>query len=75
MQKYKIRNKPDIRETRLKSILDEKNIMQKQLAEMTGIKEYSINLICNGRRYDFRINTAKRICNALGLSMDEVFSD
>jgi DNA-binding Xre family transcriptional regulator len=61
--------------TRLKMILLEKKMSQKELAKLSDIGEYRISLLCNGIAKDLRISTAKRICEVLQVSLDDAFGD
>ena len=61
--------------TRLKTILLDKKMSQKELAKLSDIGEYRISLLCNGIVKDLRISTAKRICEVLQVSLDDAFGD
>ena len=61
--------------TRLKIILYEKRMSQKQLAKLSDVKEYKISLLCSGKSNDLFLSTAKRICEVLQVSLDDAFGD
>jgi DNA-binding Xre family transcriptional regulator len=59
--------------TRLKKILMYKGITQTELSEMTGIALYMISNLCSGKQKNIYLTNAKKICYALGLTLDDVF--
>lgn len=61
--------------TRLKILLAQRGMTQKDLAEMTGMEVYQISNLCSGRNRNPMMETAKRICLALGATLDEAFGD
>jgi DNA-binding Xre family transcriptional regulator len=61
--------------TRLKKVLNDKNISQKQLAKMSEVAEYKISQLCMGKSKDLFLSTAKRICEVLNVSLDDAFGD
>ena len=58
---------------RIKEILSEKNITQKQLSEMTGITQSAISHYMNGDRVPRGTNLLK-IARALGTTADDLLS-
>lgn len=60
--------------SRIKVILEEKNISQKQLANMTGITESSISHYVNGDRVPRGANLVK-IAEALETTADDLLSE
>ena len=58
---------------RIKEMLDEKNISQKQLSEMTGITESAISHYVKGDRIPRGANLVK-ISRALGTTTDDLLS-
>lgn len=52
-----------------------KNLSQEQLAEMVGLSQPSISLICNGNIKGLKFNVVKKLSEALDISMEEIFSD
>ncbi|HWY13072.1 MAG TPA: helix-turn-helix transcriptional regulator [Bacteroidia bacterium] len=65
----------EIGETKLKKILLEKRMMQKDLAKLANVEVYQISQIASGKKTNIMLDTAKRICNALNKTLDEVFGD
>lgn len=61
--------------TRLKKVLQDKGITQKELAANSDVGEYKISLLCSGKSKNIHLQTAKKICDTLELSLDEVFGD
>ena len=61
--------------TRLRVVLAQKGISQKDLAEMSGVEIYQISLLCSGKKTNIMLDTAKRIATALDVSLDEAFGD
>ena len=61
--------------TRLKNVLRNKNLTQKQLAEKSDIGEYKISLLCSGKARNIHLTTAKKICDVLNCTLDEAFGD
>lgn len=74
-QKYLVRKIRKKRRTNLMLILRDKKITQKKLAEMADMEVYQISKIATGMQKDLLMSTAKRICNALNVTLDEAFGD
>ncbi len=53
---------------RLKEILEKKNIKQKELAELTHIRESTISDICRGTRTVMNFDHIARIAEALNIT-------
>lgn len=45
------------------------------LSEMANLEISQICRICNGQQKDMLLSTAKKICNALDISLDEAFKE
>ena len=52
---------------RLKELLDERGIKQKELAEMTGIRESTISDICRGSRTVMNFEHISKIAEVLNI--------
>lgn len=52
------------------SILKQKDMKQKVLAEKTGLTQTTISMICNGKSCSEE--TARKIATALGVTVDEL---
>lgn len=61
--------------TRLRLILAQKGIMQKDLAIMANVEKYQISQLCSGLKSNVMLDTAKRIAKALNVTLDEAFGD
>jgi DNA-binding Xre family transcriptional regulator len=61
--------------TRLKRVLKEKKMTQKQLSVKSDIGEYKISLLCSGKSKNLYLSTAKKICEVLDCTLDEAFGD
>lgn len=61
--------------TRLRLVLAQKGVSQRQLAEMSKVDAYKISQICSGKNTNVMLETAKRICFTLGCTLDEAFGD
>ena len=61
--------------TRLKMILLDKKMSQKELAKLSDVEEYKISLLCSGKSNDLLLSTAKRICDVLQVNLDDAFGD
>lgn len=49
----------------LRLLLSQKNIMQKELAEQTGIRQPTISAICTNKAKHLPIDVIDKICSAL----------
>ena len=61
--------------TRLKKVLIDKKISQKQLSKLSEVAEYKISQLCMGKSKDLFLSTAKKICVVLNCSLDDAFGD
>lgn len=61
--------------TRLKKVLTDKKMSQKELAKLSDVAEYKISQLCMGKSKDLFMSTAKRICEVLNCSLDDAFGD
>ena len=59
--------------TRLYFILKEFEMSQIDLAELADMELCQVSLLVTGRGGDITMNTAKRVCNALQLTLNDVF--
>ena len=64
-----------VRMTRLKKILMDKGINQKDLSKMSDVPEYKISQLCSGKVTNMYLITAKKICEVLECSLDDAFGD
>jgi DNA-binding Xre family transcriptional regulator len=68
-------NKPKKRFTRLKKILIEKKMTQKELSKISDVAEYKISQLASGTISNIYLTTAKKICEVLGVTLDDAFGD
>jgi putative transcriptional regulator len=57
---------------RLKEILAEKGISQRELARMMGIRHPTINHLCSDNVDRVYIRTLEQICEALNITVDQL---
>jgi putative transcriptional regulator len=57
---------------RLKEILAEKGISQRELARKMGIRHPTINHLCSDNVDRVYIRTLEQICEALGITVDQL---
>lgn len=53
----------------------QKKITVTKLAQLSDLEIYQVSKIASGMQKDLLMSTAKKICNALGESLDTVFGD
>jgi DNA-binding Xre family transcriptional regulator len=70
-----VENKPKKRFTRLKKILIEKKMTQKELSKISDVAEYKISQLASGTISNIYLTTAKRICEVLQVTLDDAFGD
>jgi DNA-binding Xre family transcriptional regulator len=68
-------NKPKKRFTRLKKILIERKMTQKELSKISDVAEYKISQLASGTISNIYLTTAKRICEVLQVTLDDAFGD
>ncbi len=61
--------------TRLKKVLNERKMTQKELAKRADVAEYKISHLCAGKSKDLFLSTAQKICDVLNCSLDDAFGD
>jgi putative transcriptional regulator len=61
--------------TRLKKVLNDKKMTQKELSKLSDVAEYKISQLCMGKSKDLFLSTAKRICEVLNCTLDDAFGD
>lgn len=61
--------------TRLKKVLNDKKMTQKELSKLSDVAEYKISQLCMGKSTNLFMSTAKRICEVLNCSLDDAFGD
>lgn len=61
--------------TRLKQLLKNRRMTQKELSVKSDVAEYKISLLCSGKSQNLHILTAKKICEVLNCTLDDAFGD
>ena len=61
--------------TKLKRILFEKGVTQKDLADITNMENCQISNIVSGNQKNIMLDSAKKIAKALGVTLDDAFGD
>ena len=58
----------------LQRILDEKGISQRKLERVTGIKQPTINKMCQNTLQHFPLDSLAAICNALDCEISDILT-
>lgn len=74
---YTINTKKDKKKhkTKLHDLMVEKRISITKLAELSGLERPQISNMVSGLQTNMHLDNAKKICNALGTSLDETFGE
>jgi len=56
----------------LQQILDDKNISQHKLSNLTDIPQPAINLMCNNKAIRFPLDRLAKICEALDCEISDI---
>ncbi|MDO3680399.1 helix-turn-helix domain-containing protein [Paenibacillus ehimensis] len=59
--------------TKLKALLDERGVSQKEVATLLGKSPSALNQNLNGTGGDFSLSEVRLICREYGISADEFF--
>lgn len=65
----------DLVATKVKELMNEKNININQLANITGIYSSTISMFLTRKNKTIRLENLLYICDALGIKLSEFFSD
>lgn len=57
---------------KLKQIIKSKNLTYRQLAELSGVPAATINRICTGKHDNPKIDTIKKIADALEVTVNDL---
>ena len=57
---------------KLKQIITSKNLTYRQLAELSGVPAATINRICTGKHDNPKIDTIKKIADALEVTVNDL---
>ena len=58
---------------RIVELCQERNISFNKLSSMSGVTQSTVNNIVSGRNNSATISTIKKLCDGLGITIDEVF--
>ena len=61
--------------TRLKKVLTDKKMSQKELSKLSDVAEYKISQLASVTISNIYLTTAKRICEVLQVTLDDAFGD
>ena len=59
--------------TRILTLCHERNISPNKLCTISGITQSTLNNILNGRNKSTTVSTIKKLCDGLGITIDEFF--
>ena len=60
---------------RIKTLAKQKNITINKLATLSGLTQSTVDSIINGKSKNPRLNTIKKICEGLNISIIDFFND
>ena len=72
---YVIRVNPELRYTKLREKIDLSGMTMRRVCELADIETYQLTNLASGKQVDCFLSTAKKICNALNCSLDDIFGD
>ena len=58
---------------RIVELCEDRNISLNKLSGMSGVTQSTVNNIVSGRNKSATISTIKKICDGLGITIDEFF--
>lgn len=59
---------------RILELCREKNISVNKLSSMSGVTQSTVNNIVSGRNHSATVSTIKKLCDGLGISIEDFFS-
>lgn len=59
---------------RILELCREKNISVNKLSSMSGVTQSTVNNIVSGRNHSATVSTVKKLCDGLGISIEDFFS-
>ena len=59
---------------RILELCREKNISVNKLSSMSGVTQSTVNNIVSGRNHSATVSTIKKLCDELGISIEDFFS-
>lgn len=61
-----------MKNTKLKQTIQSKELAHKQLSELSIVPVYTINHICTGKHDNPKIDTIRKIADALGVTVNDL---
>ena len=58
---------------RILELCREENISINKLCSMSGVTQSTVNNIVSGRNHSVTVSTTKKLCDGLGISIEEFF--
>ena len=58
---------------RILELCREYNITVNKLSDMSGVTQSTVNNIVNGRNHSTTVSTVKKLCDGLGITIEEFF--
>lgn len=58
---------------RILQLCKEKNLSVNKLSSMSGVTQSTVNNIVSGRNHSTTISTIKKLCDGLGITIEEFF--
>ena len=58
---------------RILELCRERNISINKLSDMSGVTQSTVNNIISGRNHSATISTVKKLCDGLGITIEEFF--
>ncbi len=58
---------------RILELCREENISINKLCSMSGVTQSTVNNIVSGRNHSATVSTIKKLCDGLGISIEELF--
>ena len=59
---------------RILQLCDEQNISVNKLSSMSGVTQSTVNNIVSGRNHSATVSTVKKLCDGLGITIEEFFN-
>lgn len=59
---------------RIVELCQERDISFNKLSSISGVTQSTVNNIVSGRNYSATVATVKKLCDGLGISVDEFFN-
>ena len=59
---------------RILELCREKNLSVNKLSNMSGVTQSTVNNIVSGRNHSVTISTIKKLCDGMGITIEEFFN-